>query len=124
MRSIKEAQERYYMANGEYAFSLLDLDVQMSGQCAQYQNYENMYFCGDDVYIDNTAAYNKGAGILETGFCPNTTGRDYQICINNKILSIIFYYNYYHYPSYAGRTICVGTTQEGKDLCKTFNGVF
>lgn len=47
LRSLKDAQERYYMANEQYSLDVDNLDVEVSGKC-QKRNYSNMLFCGDD----------------------------------------------------------------------------
>ena len=125
MRSIKDAQEVYYMANGEYAHSLLDLDVQMSGQCRMYQYHQNMWYCGENFYIDNVSAFGKSIGYLSAAFCTNRTEENYITCRDSTLATIVFYYNHYsNDPSLAGHISCVGATQEGRDLCKTFQGSF
>ena len=124
MRSLKEAQERYYMENGEYAASLLDLDVQIPGHCKNYLNYKNMWFCGNEWYIDNLMEYNKPTGSIIVTFCPgNTDQTRYSPCLNSAIATLRFYYDNQtssQSPSLAGKTTCTGNTPLGKKMCKTF----
>ena len=123
MRSLKNAQERYYMENGEYAISLLDLDIQMPTHCEMWSGNKNMWFCGNEWYIDNTLS-GKPVGILSASFCPGNPNRDnYRTCELNAIASLNFYYDaqtsYTWYPTRLGQTTCTSNKSLGKKLCKT-----
>ena len=121
LQNIKNAQERYYMENGEYAASLLDLDVQLPGHCKIYLYHKNMWFCGNEWYIDNITEYTKPTGWIIVRFCPgNTDQTRYTTCMNSAIATLHFYYDNSTKKNRAGKTICEGHTPLGKKMCKTF----
>ena len=124
MRSLKNAQERYYLENGEYATSLMDLDVQLPTYCEKYQNHRNMWFCGDEWYIDNGMGGDKVFGYIDVYFCPGNTERDYRTCPPLAIAQLSFYYdnltNSTLNPGRLGKTLCIGKTPLGEKMCKNF----
>lgn len=121
LRSLKEAQERYYMENGEYAVPLHNLDIQIPSHCKKSKAGNHMWFCGDEWIIDNRIGNNKPYGQLMVVFCPGNTDLDnYRTCRNNAIARIIFYYNNSTNKEKAGKIICEGDTSIGEKMCKTF----
>ena len=126
LRSLKEAQELYYMENGEYAVSLLTLDIQMPESCSKVsQGSGNMWYCGKAWLIDNGLGNNKPMGYIQAYFCPdNTSISDYSSCVRGRVAYIAFHYDQVTSstlnPNNAGKVICTGHTSSGKQLCKTF----
>ena len=122
LRSIKDAQERYYMANGEYAYALEDLDIALPGECTVVQGSNNLFKCGTDWFIDNASAYRKATGAIVASYCPQYN-TDYSSCSTHKLAAIFFYYD--HHDTYPGQKRCtIGTNAgaKGEKLCKTFEG--
>lgn len=121
MRNIKEAQERYYLANGQYAVSFSDLDIELPASCTRFLVYNNMFYCGD-WYVDNAIGGGTPYGYLVLGFCPNTEEKqsNFQICTQN---SIVLIYKYYDMASSEnrGKTICTPKTSLGTKLCNSLN---
>ena len=124
-RAIKEAQERYYMANGKYAVALADLDIELPGYCTVASRGKgNMWFCGDEWFVDNATAYNEATGSASVRFCPGSDKTDYLDCRDNAEAFITFYYNYpKDAAAKAGQIKCVGQTTKGQRVCKTFTGL-
>ena len=123
MRSLKNAQERYYTEHGEYATSLLALDIQMPAYCEAWNGLPNMWFCGNEWYIDNVLSY-KPVGYIHIAFCPGNPNQDsYRACEINAIASLSFYYdnqtNYTQYPERLGKITCQSEKPLGKKMCKT-----
>jgi len=121
-RSIKEAQERYYIENGEYAVDLTDLDIQLPNDCTSIALPNNMWYCGNEWYIDSALGYGKSLGWLSVQFCPNYNTGGYSTCSPNAEAKLNFYYQYSSLNS-KGKIICTGITDKGKQLCKTFRGI-
>ena len=124
MRSLKNAQERYYMENGEYAVVLADLDIQLPESCEPSRHGKNMWFCGDEWYIDNGVANGKPYGLLTVRFCPGNTERSYLTCGGESVAALEFYYDQKTSATFnaslVGKTICRGNTPLGEKMCKNF----
>ena len=116
-KSIKNAQEVFYLANGYYSASLQDLDIEIPSSC-QFQGAPyNMISCGDYFLLDNSIAYPTSVGVLFVTYCfkKNT---DWGTCISNKQGEIGFYFDHYNDVSLRGKTYCSGNLT---NLCDTLN---
>ena len=125
-RVIKEAQERYYMANGKYALALADLDIELPGYCTvSAQGDGNMWFCGDEWFVDNTLAYGEAVGYSNIYFCPGSDKTNYLDRRDNNEAVLTFYYDHpdASYTQKAGQIGCLGKTTKGQKICKTFMGL-
>ncbi len=122
MRSIKDAQERYYFANGTYAVAFADLDIGLPDGCTQFKIYPNIMFCGD-WYVDNSIGSNIPYGFLYVAFCPNTPEKEenYLTCTNNSLVRLTLHYDFSTQPANSGKIICTPKTNLGRNLCKSFN---
>jgi len=123
-RSIVDAQERYYMANGDYSPSLNDLDIAMPSNCTSFaEGSNNMWYCGEDWYIDNELSYGKALGVLRVSFCPKFDKSNRSDCPAKRIAYLDFYFQHsVGYPTKAGTIKCSGVTSIGERLCKNFRG--
>ena len=122
-RAIKEAQERYYMANGEYATNLGDLDIQLPAGCASVGGRNNVWYCGNEWVVDNAMGNGKATGDVQVSFCPGYNKGGYPTCSSNRDASFDFYFNYYSDQNVAGKIKCTGNTTKGQKLCRTFDGM-
>ena len=122
MRSIKEAQERYYLANGRYAVAFADLDIDIPASCSSYQNNMNIQFCGD-WYVTNGLEYNVPVGLVTAAFCPNTPEKttNYNTCVQNSIAFVSLYYDWASSVSNRGKTICTPLGVLGTKLCNSLH---
>ncbi len=122
MHSIKDAQERYYLANGQYAVAFEDLDVDLPASCTRYLSYNNMFYC-DDWYVDNSKGGGVPYGDLVVLFCPNTPEKntDYLACVNNTEATLHFLYDHALYATdeQRGKITCTPKTSLGTKLCNT-----
>ena len=120
IRTIADAQERYYMANGEYAANLLNLDVGLPASCTGITN--NLFACGSDWLIDLGLANGVAKGELSVAFCPgyNTS---YSECAPHKEGAFKIYFQHCSETAKAGKLECIGYTDKGQKLCKSFSGV-
>ncbi len=79
--SIRQAQEVYFMTNGEYSDSLSELDISLPADC-QLRNGgggNNEALCdGENIMINNVSASGKAQGVLYLMYCPghNTNVQD------------------------------------------------
>ncbi len=73
--SIKQAEEAYYMANGEYTndWSVLDLDFSF---CSQSKDYADVLFCNKTFMIDLIEGGNNGEKNIRAAYCPNVINNE------------------------------------------------
>lgn len=122
LRNIKEAQDNFYLANGEYATNLEDLDVQLPSNCTNANDRKNMWFCRDWL-IDNE--YREGVtGKLKAYFCPNTVKNPTAPCEGASSIQLNLHYNYYGDETLQGKFTCIPQKTIGEQLCTNLNNVF
>lgn len=129
VRAITDAQERYYMANGKYAFNLYNLDIQIPAGCKIRSSIgegnmgvDNEVLCGEDWLLDNVSQNLASKGYFRVSYCPGQNEKGSNSCPAASDVFLNFYFK--QYPEKGGRFECHGRTDKGKKLCKTFNGVF
>ena len=115
-RALIEAQERYYMANGEYARQD-KLDIGLPGDCRFVNTHE--IICGTDWLYNNATAYTP-IGYLEVAYCPNSNENGSTSCHKHTDLTLVFYYQ--HHATDPGKFTCV--SEKGAKICKTFTDLF
>ncbi len=121
-RSIRQAQERHYMTNDEYAYDLRELDIEYDSSCSA--NNPNMFFncMGGEILIDNEAAYFKGVGAVHIAYCPslrNIQQNSYRECYDNAVLIFSFYYANYNNVLKRNKITCTGKTERGQRICQS-----
>ena len=106
-RAIKEAQERYYLANGEYTIDIPSLDISIPGNCRFLPSEaDNQILCGTDWVLDNLGVHKVPAGQLTIHYCPGKNSIGTASCNNNTDkVQITLYYD--HHPTLGGRIGCV-----------------
>jgi len=123
LKSIKDAQEAYYFANGEYALNFRDLDIDVSKACA-YNDLGNMLFvCKDKLYINNQRL-TKVTGLFELVYCPDmpetVTLSNYTTCAHEKHTASVTFYGDYHETA-PGKVGCRSSNKRGKKICQFIN---
>ena len=76
-KSLTQAQEVFYMANGYYATSFEETDVSIPQGCSYIADnsgtHGNAMACGNNISIDNYLVGGKPIGVTLLKYCPNAT---------------------------------------------------
>ncbi len=127
LRSIKDSQERYFMANGNYTLDMGNLDIQIPADC-QKKDQTNMLSCGEDWILDNVGAYGEAVGFVRVVYCPGLAREaSYLTCYNNRTASLRYFYDRYAGNEGApGKIKCANMrgNKRGLKLCNTINSAF
>ena len=121
LKNIKNAQEVYRLANGEYAKDFADLDIDVTQVCATVYGGGNMLFnCKEKLYINNQYL-GAVTGLTEVTYCPTmtetVTAANYTTCAHEKRVVSIYVYGDFH-SSHPGEIACDGVGARGRRLCK------
>jgi prepilin-type N-terminal cleavage/methylation domain-containing protein len=112
-RSIKKAEEVYYMANGKYTRHLVDLDIDFTHTCKLA--YINEWQCPDGFFIDLVSANTLPTGAIRVALCPeNNTGSN--ACYRNSVATVTVVMDHPTGTYYPG---CTSNDQRGKKICKS-----
>ena len=125
-RSILDAEDRYYLANGHYIGDVSKLDIGVPTTCEHiyYSEYDSnnlklgeMFSCGELFILDNAARDNR----VSINYCPhnNTTwnacnaNRDFQINFTGEDATVAL-------SNSRGRCVAFNNSSLGKKICASF----
>ncbi len=124
-KAVADAEEVYYLAHGEYAMNVKDLDVDIPGGCTKFQSTGDEFLvCGNHSLLD--ISVDEGNESIVVNYCPNNN-TSWSKCRDNRDMQIVFYLKHVtNYPSRAGKRVCLvhNNSKLGKMICANFNGVF
>lgn len=112
LKSLRDAQDRYFMENGMYTQKFEDLDIQILN-CAQILNYGNRDICQlNDKNNTAYVLYNSGDIAFHTGSDP----------VQERIY--IYYYPSHIHPAHTCYAATAGgDNSSGNKLCKSLGGM-
>ena len=117
-RAIKDAQERYYLANGSYVMSLHELqefDVSFPG-CTSGSR-RNQLQCPRNLYIQDDAAGDRSGGSVSFRYC--TRPRSWGECWSTHTSpAITLYYDQYADASKRGKQKCTAGNDIEQRVCR------
>ena len=107
--NIRKAQEAYYLANGTYADSVRDLDIDYEGSCTVLNWDTSYYFC-KEARLDNIVGSvgDLGSHNVAIDYKPSGT----------KILYVVVWFEHSSNPN---AITCGGVTAYGTKLCNALN---
>ena len=125
MKAIKDAQEVYYMENGEYSLNFHTLPLDISAVCPSNSQGTMWFGCKGPAWLDNTCtggADNKAFGLVTVTYCPAlgeaTSLSNYATCNAKAEATIVLKYDHFNNPSQAGKFACEYKTARGKRICQ------
>ncbi len=119
IRSLADAQEVYYIANGQYATQLSDLDIEVPATCSAVSDSELSYNCGDYSLLEF-----ETDGSVDINYCPGhtTTWND---CKDNRDFQIAFRLRHWRWADgEAGKQLCWVYTPLGNKICASYAGLY
>ena len=117
--ALKNAEEMYYMANGDYAYSLTNIELDIDNNCTvTYTPDATAMRCGDNYFnldVLATKSYNNNANYSRALYCPGKNNT-----WNNCIANYDFEYRVWQtHSAKPDQTECIGRTDFGTKFCKT-----
>lgn len=112
INAIKTANEIYYLANGNYASALADLDLEFS--CDLVQD-TTAFKCDNYFVVDNLAG---SVPNIRASYCPYHQTHWDNDCYPNREFLYTVWLDHSDHP---GQTTCVGTTALGRSVCGSTN---
>ncbi len=112
MKSIVQAEETYYLANGTYTIDPENLDIMIPAECTMESNRKWSWSCGKDFML----VFGDTDRFIILRYCPNYT-MDYDLCNSKRDFSISFNYANYSKPRDAIRCSYPTDSALGKYIC-------
>lgn len=122
VKALAEAQETYYLAHGEYAISLKDLDISIPASCSFFDDswhITHAVYCNNNISIDNQLTSGQPTGRLAVKYCPGFA-QDFVRCASYPYLNINFFLS--QHADTPNKINCKGLNDEGKAICQKFAG--
>ena len=123
-KAVKDAQERYYLANGFYSDSLIDLDISLPASCNNIGGgMYHQFVCDKDFILHNSAASYVADGFLYFYYCPGKATGWRECAHNTEFMGFRMYYDHYPDATLAGKTTChYGGSKRSRKFCSSWNG--
>ncbi len=125
-KSILDAQEVYYLANGDFSAKVSALDIDVPGECSHvdYDSYDTgfrkgeMLKCGNYFLLNNSTADNR----VSIEYCPdkNTTWEDCNLARDFQI----YFFGPHNQGGHANQRLChpLNDSTLGNKICANFAG--
>ena len=117
MKSLKDSQEIYFLANGGYAYNLTTAELDIGHNCTVTYSDASAINCGDNYFgIDmlGTSVYKESAHYIMAAYCPGYVS-NWTNCYNHRDFEYTVWLDHSTNPN---QTTCVGITDFGIEVCK------
>ena len=92
INGIIQAQNVYYLANGVYAVSFTDLDIDTTQGPCLLEGENNILKCKGLVLSQNLTDLQTAGASLVVRYCPTLANPTYSTCTSNKIFEAVYRY--------------------------------
>ena len=123
LRAIKDAEEVYYMANGNYTIDTTELGIQLPADCSVLAGGDGgLYKCGDFFMFDLDDQINAGTGEsygkIIANYCPSQNS-SYTTCLPNRLFKVTLFYNYNTANPHTNEWYCYSENTQGQAICNS-----
>jgi len=117
MKSLKDAQEMYYIANGDYAYDLINQELDIDHKCTVNLSDGTVIKCDPYFNIDILAAaeYRDSTNYIYAVYCPGYVD-NWITCSSHRYFEYRVWLDHSAKPD---QTECIGRTDFGTKFCKT-----
>ncbi len=116
LTAIKNAEETYYLANGQYTDDPANLDIDHPA-CTELSTTDKSFFVCDNSFIIDILSDTSGnlaSMMVQALYCPGNTN-NVQNCLDK--LDFKYALNFTH-SDHPDKITCSGSTDFGKGICK------
>ncbi len=116
-KAVKDAQEIYRLANGNYVMSLQELQDLDFPNCSSGSR-RNQLRCANDLYIQDDAVGNMSGGSVTYRYCTRNTSWG-ECWSNSTSPAITLYYDNHADVNKRGRKLCTAANEKEQRVCKS-----
>ena len=122
LKTIKNAEEVYYIENAKYTVDINNLGVQLPGNCSEMTGGDGgLYKCGDFFMLDlddQLNAAGESYGKIIASYCPGMNS-SYGACISNRLFKVTLFYTYNTGNSHTNEWYCYSENTQGQAICNS-----
>ncbi len=106
MASLQQAQETYYLANGQYTAEVSALDVDIPADCTSIEDNTGGYTQTSAYMCKDFTLGVLGNGKVNLNYCPGDS-QNYADCLANRTVHITFISQFGDAPTRVGQRRCI-----------------
>ena len=124
LTAIREAQEVYHMANGQYSLDASELGIELPAPCSVIHSpwdeatNNNLLSCGKYFVIDIRSGSDETAGATAS-YCPDATS-GWTNCVDTR--TFLIRQSFSNSTIYPSKHYCVSYNASGVVTCKNLTG--
>ena len=117
-RALADAEEVYYIANGQYTTQLSDLDIDASASCNVVSDTAGAFNCGQYFVLGIDPI-----GSVNVNYCPGNT-TTWSDCSSKRVFQIAFRLRHWTWTHEIGKQLCFRYSSFGTKICNSYAGLY